>query len=58
MEQFRLPSDDEIGVAYDQGKEAVIALIHQTVGQLAARVQALEDQVTKNSRNQWKTALQ
>ena len=54
MEQFRLPSDEEIGAAYDQGKEAVIALIHQTVGQLAARVQALEDQVAKNSRNSGK----
>jgi transposase len=47
-------SDDEIGAAYDQGKEAVIALIHKTVGQLAARVQALEDQVAKNSRNSGK----
>jgi hypothetical protein len=54
MEQFWLPSDDEIGVAYGQGKEAVNALIHQTVGQLAARVQALEDQVMKNSRNSGK----
>ncbi len=51
MERFHLPSDEEIGAAYDQGKEAVIALIHQTVGQLAARVQALEDQVAKNSRD-------
>jgi transposase len=54
MERFHLPSDEEIGVAYDQGKEAVIALIHQTVGQLAARVQALEDQVAKNSSNSGK----
>jgi transposase len=51
MERFTLPSDEEIGAAYDQGKEAVIALIHQTVGQLAARLQALEDQVAKNSSN-------
>ena len=54
MERFHLPSDEEIGAAYDQGKEAVIALIHQTVGQLAGRVQALEDQVGKNSRNSGK----
>lgn len=54
MEQFHLPSDEEIGAAYDQGKDAVIALIHQTVGQLAARVQALEDQIGKNSRNSGK----
>ena len=32
----------------------MIALIHQTVGQLAARVQALEDQVAKNSHNSGK----
>ena len=54
MEQFRLPSDDEIGVACVQWKEAVIALIPQTLGQLAARVQALEDQVMKNIRNNGK----
>ena len=38
----------------DQGEEAVIALFHRTVGQLAARVQALEDRVSKNSRNSGK----
>lgn len=51
MEPFQLPSDEEIGAAYDEGKEAVVALFHRTVGQLAARVQALEDRVSKNSRN-------
>ena len=54
MEPFQLPSDEEIGAAYDEGKEAVIALFHRTVGQLAARVQALEDRVSKNSRNSGK----
>jgi hypothetical protein len=54
MEQFQLPSDEEIGAAFDQGKEAVVALFHQAVGQIAARVQALEDQVSKNSRNSGK----
>jgi transposase len=54
MEPFQLPSDEQIGAAYDAGKEAVVALFHQTVGQLAARVQALEDQVSKNSRNSGK----
>lgn len=54
MEPFKLPSEDEIRAAYRQGEEAVITLIHQTVGQLAARVQALEDQVSKNSRNSGK----
>jgi transposase len=51
MEPLQLPSDEEISAAYDQGKEAVVALFHRTVGQLAARVQALEDRVSKNSRN-------
>lgn len=54
MEPFQLPSDEEIGAAYDQGKEAVVALFHRTVGQLAVRVQALEDRVSKNSRNSGK----
>jgi transposase len=54
MEPFQLPSDEEIGAAYDEGKEAVVALFHHTVGQLASRVQALEDRVTKNSRNSGK----
>jgi len=54
MEPIQLPSDEEIGAAYDEGKEAVIALFHQTIGQLAARVQALEDRVSKNSRNSGK----
>ena len=51
MEPFRLPSDDEIGAAYDQGKEAVIELFHQTLGRLAERIQRLEDQNAKNSGN-------
>jgi len=54
MEVFQFPSDEEIGAAYDEGKEAVIALFHLTVGQLAVRVQALEDRVSKNSRNSGK----
>jgi hypothetical protein len=51
MEPFRLPSDEEISAAYDQGKEAVMALFHQTLGKLAERIQGLEDQVAKNSEN-------
>jgi len=51
MEPFHLPSDEEIGAAYDQGKEAVIALFHQTLGKLAERIQRLEDQIAKNSGN-------
>lgn len=54
MELFQLPSDEEVCAVYDEGKEAVIALFHRTIGQLAARVQALEDRVSKNSRNSGK----
>jgi transposase len=50
MEAPRLPNDEEIGQIYDQGKEAVIVLIHR----LVERVQALEDRVAKNSRNSGK----
>jgi transposase len=51
MEPLRLPSDEEIGAAYDRGKEAVIELFHQTLGKLAERIQRLEDQIAKNSGN-------
>jgi len=51
MEPLRLPSDEEIGAAYDQGKAAVIELFHQTLGKLAERIQRLEDQIAKNSSN-------
>lgn len=54
MEALHLPTDEEIGKAYDQGKEAVIALIHDTLRPLAARIQILEDRVVKNSRNSGK----
>lgn len=54
MEPVRLPSDEEIRAAYQKGEEAIITLFHQTVGHLASRVQALEDQVSKNSRNSGK----
>src|SRR3990170_6466988 len=51
MEPLRMPSDDEIGAAYDQGKEAVVELFRQTLGKLAERIQRLEDQIAKNSGN-------
>jgi len=54
VEPIQLPTDEEIRAAFDQGKEAVVELFHRTVGQLAARVQALEDRVSKNSRNSGK----
>ena len=46
-----MPSREDIHKAYLQGEEAVVALIERTVGQLAARVTALEEQAAKNSRN-------
>lgn len=51
MDPIRLPSEDEINATYDQGKEAVIALFNTTFRELAERMQALEDQLAKNSRN-------
>jgi len=49
-----VPSSEEIHAAYLQGEEAVRALVEGLVAmiyQLAASVQALEDQLAKNSRN-------
>lgn len=46
-----MPTREEIHQAYLAGEEAVVALIEETIGQLAIRVKALEDQLAKNSRN-------
>jgi transposase len=66
MEELpRLPSAEEIDAAYEEGKAAVVALIlelaaewvsgfekqQETNTKLEKRVQALEDQLAKNSRN-------
>lgn len=51
---MRLPTEQEIGEAYDQGKEAVIVLFQETFLDLAERIQNLEDRVSKNSRNSGK----
>ena len=40
MGTVRVPSDEEIGAAYDQGREVVIALFHNTLEQLANRIQS------------------
>ena len=54
MEPVRLPSEEEIGAAYEQGKEAVVALFHNSLQEFLNRIQALEDQMAKNSRNSGK----
>lgn len=50
----RLTTHEDIHAAYLEGEEAIIELVDglmAVIEQLAARVQALEDQVAKNSRN-------
>lgn len=50
----RLPGHEDVHTAYQQGEDAVIALVDALVAiiqQLQARVQALEDQRAKNSGN-------
>jgi transposase len=54
MSAIRLPSEEEINAAYDEGKSAVILLFHSTFLALAERIQKLEDQLAKNSRNSGK----
>ena len=63
-----MPTPEEIHQAYDQGEEAVYGLVvrligefsqvleqqYETVQHLEAQVQALEDQLAKNSRNSGK----
>lgn len=51
---MRLPSEAEINIAYDQGRTAVIALIQTMFVSLAERIEKLEDQLAKNSRNSGK----
>jgi len=54
MTLLPLPSDDEVRTAYRQGEDVVVTLFDEMrtqIRQLETRVQALEDQVAKNSRN-------
>ena len=53
MSEPHLPSRDEVWAAYQQGEEAVVELVDdliKIIAELVTRVQALEDQVAKNSR--------
>ena len=54
MELLRLPSEEEINTAYDNGKAAVITLFSETFLKMAERIQKLEDQIAKNSSNSGK----
>lgn len=54
MEPMRLPKEEEINTAYEAGKEAVRKLFRDTFVVLAERIQKLEDQLAKNSRNSGK----
>jgi transposase len=68
MKPLRLPSRVDIHTAYEAGEEAVVQLVtdlvemfvgllgqqQAVIEQLEARVQALEDQIAKNSRNSGK----
>ena len=54
MEPMRLPTEKEINAAYEAGKEAVLKLFQDTIAVLAERIQKLEDQLAKNSRNSGK----
>lgn len=54
MQTLRLPSEKDIREAYQQGEDAVLALVQTTFSALAERIQKLEDQLAKNSRNSGK----
>ncbi len=54
MSVIQLPSEKEIRTACREGEEAVILLLHSTFLELAERIQTLEDQLAKNSRNSGK----
>jgi transposase len=54
MEPLRLPSENDINAAYDQGREAVVALFYATFMMMAERMQKIEDQIAKNSNNSGK----
>ena len=57
MEPYQLPNDEDVRRAYQQGEEAVVELVRKLTDNsrlLEARLQALEDQLAKNSSNSGK----
>jgi transposase len=54
MSSFQLPNEEEIRETYRQGNGAIIALFQTTFLAMAERIQKLEDQLAKNSRNSGK----
>jgi len=57
MEHYQLPNEEEVRRAYQQGEEAVVGLFRKMAHNfklLAARMQALEDRLAKNSSNSGK----
>jgi transposase len=57
MEPLRLPTEEEIRNAAREGEDAVVVLVSspvKTIGLLSAEMQALRDQIAKNSRNSGK----
>lgn len=54
MNSIRLPSEEEIKIAYDQGLSAIVVLMQETFLALVERIEKLEDQLAKNSSNSGK----
>ncbi len=57
MEPLRLPTEEEIRAAAREGEDAVVALVSslvEAIALLSAEVQALKDQLAKNSSNSGK----
>ncbi len=54
MTPSQLPTHEQVQAAYQQGEDAMLALVDgllTVIRLLEARVQALEDQLAKNSQN-------
>lgn len=54
MEPLKLPSEDEVRAIYRQGEEATIQFVASLIRGFGERLQALEDQIAKNSSNSGK----